>query len=414
MGNETFEVKLDGMAHGGSALGRYDGRTVLVPYTIPGERAEVRAVSEKGRVIFAEGLRLLDASNDRVRPPCPHFGPGKCGVCQWQHIDYAAQLLLKQDVLADQLARIGGFEDADVKAVIPSPSQWGYQWRMNFQVIEGKLGLARHSFNQGRGGIESINECHVLHPDLLTLKDSLDLETMAGLEQITLQQGSDGEQMIVIRMKDDLPPELETDLAMSVNFLTGDNEPVNLIGDTHSRYVIKGQTLRATAGSFFRPNVEQLGTLVDVVLMALGDIQDKAVLDLYAGVGVFSLFMAPQARLVTLVDSYPPAMNDADENLAAFDHIDIIEGAVEDVVPSLEDHYDAVVVDPLGGGLSGDALDALVDLDVPRLVYVSGDPATLARDGKRLAAQGYKLQSVQPIDLAPQTYHIDSVTVFEK
>ncbi|MBZ0282337.1 MAG: class I SAM-dependent RNA methyltransferase [Anaerolineae bacterium] len=415
MTNETFDLELDGMAHGGSALGRYAGRTVFVPYTIPGERVQAHTVSEKGRVIFAEGVKLLEASADRVRPRCPHFGPGRCGRCQWQHIDYPAQLLLKQDVLADQLERIGGFRDADVRPVIASPEQWGYNWRMTFQVINGELGLPMQSPpNSATRGNIPITECHILHPDLLALKESLDLEKLAGLEEIILQQGSDGGAMIVIFMKDDLPPELETDLPMSVNLLLSTNEPVNLIGDTHSGYTLKGRNLRTTAGSFLRPNLAQLDRLVDEVLLGLGDLNGKAVLDLYAGVGVYSAFMASAARLVTLVESYPPAVNDADENLADFDNVDVIEGAVEDVLDALEDHYDAAVIDPPADGLSGDALDALDDLGVPRLVYVSSDPATLARDGKRLAAKGYRLAYAQPIDLAPQTYYIDTVGVFER
>lgn len=414
MTNETFDLELEGMAHGGSALGKHAGRMVFVPYTIPGERIQARIVGEKGRVIFAEGLKLLDASADRVRPRCPHFGPGRCGRCQWQHIDYAAQLLLKQDVLADQLERIGGFQDADVRPVIASPEQWGYNWRMTFQIVNGEMALPVQSPPNAPRGLIPITECHILHPDLLALKESLDLERMAGLEEIILQQGGDGASMIVISMKDDLPPELETDLPMSVNLLLSTNEPVNLIGDTHSRYSLKGRNFRATAGSFLRPNFAQLERLVDEVLAGLGDINGKAVLDLYAGIGVYSAFMAQDARLVTLVESYPPAVNDADENLADFDNVDVIEGAVEDVLDALDDRYDAAVIDPPSDGLSGDALDALVDLDVPRLVYVSSDPATLARDGKRLAAKGYRLNYAQPIDLAPQTYFIDTIGVFER
>src|SRR5690606_956669 len=111
-------------------LGHYNRQPVLVPYTIPGERVLARMLNAQDRIARAEGLTLLDASADRVFPRCPHFGPGKCGRCQWQHIDYPAQLLLKQDVLADQLDRIAGLGDADVRAVIASPERWGYNYQM--------------------------------------------------------------------------------------------------------------------------------------------------------------------------------------------------------------------------------------------------------------------------------------------
>ncbi|MBL8157322.1 MAG: TRAM domain-containing protein, partial [Anaerolineae bacterium] len=110
----TFDLDLEAMAHGGSALGRFGQQTVFVPYTIPGERVHARVVAQKGRVLFAEGLTLLESSADRVYPACPHFGPGRCGRCHWQHIAYPAQLLLKQDVLADQLERIGGLTEVEV------------------------------------------------------------------------------------------------------------------------------------------------------------------------------------------------------------------------------------------------------------------------------------------------------------
>jgi 23S rRNA (uracil1939-C5)-methyltransferase len=408
---ENFEITIDAMAHGGSGLGRHGGRVVFVPYTIPGERAEVRPVSEKGRVMFGQGVRLLEASADRVLPRCPHFGPGRCGRCQWQHIAYAAQLLLKQDVLADQLDRIGGFRDADVRPLIPCSLEWGYNARMAFSVMDGELALPAAAQEMT---LHPISECHILHPDLLALKDALDLETISGLREVTLLRAGDGATMLVIRTQDDEPPELETDLTMSVNLLNSDNQPINLIGDLHTRYTVKGHDLRVTAGSYFRANLTQLEHLVDAVLDALGDTDGQAVLDLYAGVGLFSACIAPRARRVTLVESHPQTVSDAEENLSAFSNVDIIAGLVEDMRGSLNTTYAAAVLDPTEDGLSLGALDELVALRIPRLVYVSGDPATLARDGKRLAVQGYTLRYVQPIDLAPQTYYIDAVALFER
>ena len=409
------------MAHGGSALGRHDGRTVFVPYTIPGERILARVTGEKGRVSFAEGVRLLEASADRVFPRCPHFGPGKCGRCQWQHIDYGAQLLLKQDVLADQLERIGGFADADVRPIFASPSEWGYNHHLTLVSDgSGKLGFPAASPPPNplpttwRGGIFPITECHIMHPDLLALYTSLELDGITGIEKLTLQIGTDGAPMLILTMANDDAPELVADLPASANMLVGGVEPVNLIGDLYTYYVIAGRTFRVTAGSFFRPNVSGLENLIGVVLEALNLSGGETVLDLYAGVGLFSAFIAPRAGLVTLVESYAPALNDAEVNLADLENVDILEGAVEDILPELEDSYDAILLDPPPDGLSVEAVDQIAALKIPRLVYVSGDPATLARDGKRLAAQGYRLAYVQPIDLAPQTYYIDSVAVFAR
>lgn len=411
--SDSFELELTAMAHGGSALGRADGKTIFVPYTIPGERIEARVSEDKGRIAFGQGIRLIDASADRVFPRCPHFGPGRCWRCQWQHIDYAAQLLLKQDVLADQLARLGGFEDADVRAVIPAPRAWGYNHFMTMEVSpDGALG-----FPTADGRVFPISECHILHPDLVALYESLDLEpgALAGMRQIGFGIGTDGEQMLLVFVKDEAEaPDLITEMATSVNMLLPDNEPVNLIGESHLRYSVRGRLFRVTAGSSFRAHVAQLDALVGAVLDGLALAGSEKVLDLYAGVGLFSAFIAEYAALVTLVESYPPAVTDADENLSDLDNVDILEGSVEGVGDEIDEAYDAAVLDPPSEGLTTDAMDTLIESGIRRLVYVSGDPATLARDAKRLVVGGYRLDYVQPIDLAPQTYFIDAVAVFTR
>jgi 23S rRNA (uracil1939-C5)-methyltransferase len=219
--------------------------------------------------------------------------------------------------------------------------------------------------------------------------------------------------MLILTMADDHAPELHLDVPVSVNMLLSDNEPVSLIGESHSRYIVSGRSFRVTAGSFFRPNVAQIPNLVDVVVSALDLSGSESVLDLYGGAGLFSAFMAPRAGLVTMIESYPPAVTDAESNLDAFEHVDLIEGSVEDVLPGLEDTYDAAVLDPPTEGLSVEVIDTLAELQIPRLAYVSSDPATLARDAQRLSQKGYAMRGVQPIDLAPQTYYIDSVAVFD-
>jgi 23S rRNA (uracil1939-C5)-methyltransferase len=385
---------------------------VFVPYTIPGERVIVRPVDVGEKHTVAEGVTLLEASADRVYPVCPHFGPGRCGRCQWQHISYEAQLLLKQDILADQLSRLGGLSDREIEAalrpVIGSPEAWGYNFQMTFNVTaDGKL-----AFPSADGkSYFPIEVCHIIHPALLDLYGQLDLD-LEGIKRVKLQIGSDGEMMIVLSLAQDEAPELETDLPASINVLLPDNEPMNLIGDSHSRYTVNGRTFRATAGSSFRANLSQMPALVSTVETLLDVRGGQTVLDLYAGVGVFSAFAAPKASLVTLVESYPPAVTDADENLADFDNVDVIESSVEDALPSLDEAYDAAIVDPSSRGLSKDVIDGLVGTQARRIVYVSDDPASLARDAKRLLGQGYRLETAQPLDFAPQTYYLETAALF--
>jgi 23S rRNA (uracil1939-C5)-methyltransferase len=229
---------------------------------------------------------------------------------------------------------------------------------------------------------------------------------------VKLQIGSDGERMIVLSLTQDEAPELETDLPASVNVLLPDNEPMNLVGDSHSRYTFSGRSFRVTAGCSFRANLSQMPNLVMAVEALLDLRGSETVLDLYAGVGVFSAFVAPKASLVTLVESYPPAVTDADENLEDFENVDVIEGSVEEVLATLEEACDAIIVDPPSRGLGKDVIDGLVATQASRIVYVADDPATLARDTKRLMQQGYRLASAQPLDSAPQTYYFDTAALF--
>lgn len=410
-----FELRLKDMAHGGRALGSYQGRMVFVPYTIPGELVRVRVTQERGRTAFAEGLTLLEASADRVYPRCEHFGPGRCWGCQWQHISYRAQLALKHDVLADQLARVGGFPDAVIdkamRPTLPAPAQWGYNHHMTLERSpDGALGLRRID---GRS-IEPVQQCHILHPELLELYSTLELD-YSSLVSLGLQVGSDGGLMLVLGLAAEEAPALEADLALSVNVLLPDNEPVNLIGQTYTLYRVAEHDFRVTAGAFFRANVPQVAALAQQALAMLELKGDEELLDLYGGVGVFSAFMAARAAGVTLVESYPPAATDAEANLADHENVDIIEGTVEEVLAAFADegaYYDAALVDPPPTGLGEKALNALLALKPARIVYISSDPAALARDGQRLARAGYGLRRVQPVDLAPQTYYIDAVACF--
>jgi len=414
--DETVELTIKAMANGGYGLGTHRRQTIFVPYTIPGETLTAQVVEQRGKVGFAKGLSLQDASADRVMPQCPHFGPGRCWGCQWQHMDYQAQLLLKQDVLVDQLSRLGKVDDPTlekaIQPVIPAPEQWAYNQHIIFERdSSGALGLYRDG-----QGIEPIDVCYVLHPDLQTLYTNIDID-YEQMQRLALWRGSDGATMLIITMREEEAPELMTDLPTSVNVLLPDNEPVNLLGETVVHYDIGGRSFRMTAGGSFRANVAQIEPLIQTVLEMLDLSGDENVLDLYAGVGIFSAFLAPRAETVTMVESYPPMATDAEENLADLENVDIIEGSVEQVLESVQEGdqtYHAAVLDPSGRGMSKQALASLAELALPRLVYIGSDPASFSRNLRELSKQGYKLRRVQPIDFAPQTYYVEAVALLEK
>jgi len=261
--------------------------------------------------------------------------------------------------------------------------------------------------------VVAVDECLVLHPLLSDLYATLDLD-LPGLMRLSLRAGAEtGDLMLIFEMADDLPPALESDLPVSCVLLLSDGRYANLIGNNHITEIVAGRTYRVSAPSFFQVNTPQAGQLVQQVLAYLDLKGGETVLDGYCGVGLFTLHLAERAGLVVGVESAPPAVADLLENTAGMDNVEVIEGPVEAVLPDLDIPLDCAVVDPPRAGVDRFALDALVAHRPARLVYVSCDPATLARDAKRLARAGYRLVEVQPVDVFPQTYHVESVACFE-
>lgn len=404
--DNTFVFTPDRMAHGGLALGRHEGRIIFVPYVLPGETVRVRVTEERGKFAFAEALEILKPSPDRVQPPCPYFGPGQCGGCQWQHIAYPKQLEYKRAVVVDQLQRIGKVESPIVHPTLPSPNPWNYRAYMTFTTAtEGMLGF----WSDDNSRVVSIEKCAILHPALNEIYEQLEIDA-PNIERVRFQVGSDAvDRMVILETADDLAPELETDLPISINLLLSDNEPVNLIGSPFVTYHILGRDFRVTAGSFFQSNPPVAAGLVEEVLRRLSLQGDEAVLDLFSGVGLFTAFIAARVAFVLSVESYPPAVTDAEENLADLENVELIEGTVEAVLDDLDQPFDKAVVDPPRTGLSQGCVEGLSRLAPSLIVYVSCDPATLARDLRLFAERGYRLLDVQPFDMFPQTFHVECV-----
>jgi len=397
------------MAHGGDALGRHEGKVIFVPYAMPGEEALVEIVQDKGRYARARLIEILTPSPHRVDPPCPHFGPGKCGGCQWQHIAYQAQLELKAAVVGNQLARLGRLPDVPVKRPIPSASPWHYRNHVQFSVSDdGRLGFVATT---GRR-VETIEMCYLLHPILEELFAALDLE-LPGLARLSLRAGvNTGDLMMIFKTHDDLPPALESDLPVSCVLLLSDGTPVNLIGSNHITEVVAGRRFRVSATSFFQVNTAAAEELVRVVSEYLAPAGDEVLLDAYCGVGTFALSLADQVGQVIGIEEDARAVADANLNAAGLANVEFIEGSVEALLSKLDRRIDLAVLDPPRQGCKPDALRALIELAPHRIVYVSCDPATLARDARKLTDGGYQLVEVQSVDMFPQTYHIESVALF--
>ena len=402
-----IRLELSGMAHGGEALGRHEGKVYFVPFGIPGEAVEIEVTEDHGSYARGRIRQILTPSPERVPPPCPHFGA--CGGCHLQHIAYEAQLRYKTEIVRDQLRRIGRIENPPVRSAVPSPDPYGYRNHLQFSVAsDGRLGFQAMRSHQ----VVPIVRCWIAHPMLQELYEALDIEGLP-LRRLTLRCGvRTGDRMVIFETEGDEPPALETDLRVSLVLLTRKEKAIPLIGLDYLTEEVGGVRFRISAPSFFQTHTAVAEALVRQVVEWADLHGTEAVLDAYCGVGLFTAHLAPRARRVVGVEAHPAAAADARHNLAAFPHVEILSGTVEAVVPSLKEPFDVVVVDPPRAGCSREALEALLARSPRRWIYVSCDPATLARDARRLLDAGYQLVAVQPFDMFPQTYHIEAVALF--
>lgn len=406
----TFPLKLTDMAHGGSALGRdRNGRTIFVRYAIPGETITVQVDGERaGKKGFSRGelIDIRQPSPDRVAPTCPHFG--RCGGCHLQHMAYPAQLRAKRAVVQDQLQRLGGFKQIDIQPTLPHPQPYGYRYEMVLSpTAEGKLGY----WFPGERAVRPIDTCPIMQPRLLELLQDIDLE-LPGLRKLSLRLGDDDALLAALEVDDVEPPQLETDFPLSVAIVLPDNTAASLVGDFYTVQQVKGRDFRVSSGIYLYPSPVMAGAMIDTVLAYAAD--STNVLEIHSGAGVITAFLAQMATNVAAVEVNPDAVADAAVNLDDTENVLLYEGMAEDVLPHLEGTPDVVVVHPGGDGLSLPLLKAVTEVRAPHLIYVSQEIATLARDGKQLARRGYELIQVQPIDMEPQTFHVETVSLWQK
>jgi 23S rRNA (uracil1939-C5)-methyltransferase len=415
MTTDLLTVKLEKLTYGGDALGRVsdpqtetEGRAVFVPFGLPGETVRVRVIEQKRGHIRAELVEVLDPSPERIQPKCSHFGV--CGGCAYQHLSYPAQLQIKTDILRDQLIRIGKIQNPLVQPMVASPQEWNYRNNVQFHLSQaGKLGYIRAN---GRD-MFPISECHLPEAALNSLWPSLEFDPGLGLERISLRLGMDNETMLVLESDAPEPPKLELEAALSVVHLAGDDVVV-MAGDGAMTMSVKDRAFRVSAASFFQVNTRLAGEMVQHLIDHLPVSPQTTLLDVYCGVGLFSAFFAGRVGRLIGIEASPSACEDFAANLDEFDNVELYEAPAEMALPSLEIHPDVVIVDPPRAGLDVRALEALLSQNPACIAYVSCDPSTLARDAARLISGGYRLVQVTPFDLFPQTYSIESISIFER
>jgi len=408
------EISVTGIAHGGEAVGRLaDGRAVFVPYAIPGERIRVRVTERHKRFARAELTEVVEASPDRVAPPCPHFGPGKCGGCAWQHIRPAAQADLKARLVREQLAHLGKLDDVEVRPTLRpqapgAPEGFGYRERATLTAgDDGQLGFMR----AGSHDVHPVDRCPLLAGPLQSLPERLGRQPAGS--KVRLRHGPGGERLIVLdaAARDARPPVAERGLAwasVQANGKVRDGEGAPFVTER-----VAGTELAVSAASFFQVHREGAEELVRVVTEALGPKPGDTMVDLYAGAGLFAATVGTRVREVIAVESWKPATRDAERNLRDHPNARVVRDDALKGVRKLQ-AADVVVLDPPRSGAGREVVRAVARLGPRTVALVSCDPAALARDVRAFVEAGYEPQWVQPIDLFPQTAHVEAVTALRR
>ncbi|MCP4357838.1 MAG: class I SAM-dependent RNA methyltransferase [Chloroflexi bacterium] len=405
---EKLTLDLTTIANGGAAVARAKrGRTLFVPYGIPGEKVRAEIHTEKGKIAHAHLVEVLRPSPDRIEPRCPHFTV--CGGCHFQHMSYQRQLQVKQTIVQDQMERIGHFKETPVAATLANPRPWHYNVQMHLSPVkEGGLGF----WSPVERRVIPIETCPITRPELLELRQDVDLD-LPGLRKLSLWVGDDEALLAAVEVDGVEPPRLEANFPVSMVIVLPDKTAVNLFGDNFTIQSVQGRDFRVSAGCDFAASPEGMELLVNTVLQQAQLLGRETALELYSGVGALTAFLAEQAAEVVAVEMNPDAVADTAVNLPQADNVSLYEGRVEEALPRLDIKPDVLVMHPPRQGLSREAVKLVVDLRPSRIVYASSDIATFARDGRQLTESGYKLLQIQPVDLRPQTYYVDVVGVWE-
>ncbi len=379
-----------------------------VPGGIPGERVIVtveeapprlgrRKRRQRRRPPRISIAQVLERSPWRVESPCPHFGV--CGGCQFQHIDYARQLEIKREMVADLLRGEGGFAEPQVLPTLACAVPWNYRNHMRFSVNrEGQVGLTE----RGSHRVIPLNECPIAHESINRALQVLG-QTPQPRPQALVRCGAHTGQLL---LQPAPAPEVREQLE-AAGFA---------VREESMEEELAGMRFRIRPSSFFQTNTAQAEQMAALVLRGLEISAEMTVADAYCGVGTFALLLAAHARWVIGIEESASAVRDALWNVREAPNVQIIQGKTELILPTLAETIDGLVLDPPRQGCQRPVLDALVERRIPRVVYVSCDPATLARDLRYLCqtTAAYQLAQAQPLDMFPQTAHVETVALLHR
>lgn len=401
-----MDLRIEKMVYGGSGLSRLaDGRVVWIPFSLPGEIVRVESILEKRGTLSAWLEEIVKEGTGRISAPCKYYR--ECGGCHYQHAAYETQLLIKQNIVSEQMERIAGGIKWQVRETVPSGNMYNYRNHVQFHVGQnGKLGFQRALSHE----VVPIDACLLLENPLNDLIRTLNFDADTGLQRVAIRDDGIGTPTMLLTGESPNPPEFEVDFPLNVVY-RGPAGDIPLSGETFSLFNIQGKTFRVSAGSFFQTNRGIAEKLVSHLFEKVKIDPDSTILDCYCGVGYFSVFLAEYAARMIGIESSEDACDDFVVNLDRYDNVELYQGNVEDVLPGLEIKPDLVVVDPPRAGIAPGAIKALVRSRPAQIAYISCEPSTLARDIKILVDAGYQIVEITPFDMFPQTYHIETMVL---
>ncbi|MFF4649940.1 class I SAM-dependent RNA methyltransferase [Streptomyces sp. NPDC001380] len=424
---ERYEVEVGPVAHGGHCVARHDGRVLFVRHALPGERvvALVTEGTAASRFLRADAVEVLQPSKDRVTPPCPFAGPGRCGGCDWQHATPGAQRKLKVQVITEQLERLAGLTPAEAGwdgSVEPAPGDKvpagqvpAWRTRMQFTVDRstGRVGLRRHRSHE----VEPVDRCLIAAPGVEELGvESREWPRIATVE-VAAATGSSDRQVVLTPVPGGRLPLVELDRPVSLARIDERELFHRVHGRTFVRERAAGRTWRVSNGGFWQIHPAAADTLVGAVLDGLAPRPGENALDLYCGVGLFAGALAErlgERGAVLGIESSKQAVLDARHNLADLENVRIECDKVEKLLPRTGiTSTDLIVLDPPRSGAGRATVRHLAGLGARRIAYVACDPAALARDLAFFRESGYRPVSLRAFDLFPMTHHVECVAVLE-
>jgi 23S rRNA (uracil1939-C5)-methyltransferase len=399
-----IELHPHDMAHGGEAVARHDGKAYFIPGAMPGEVVEATVVEDKGSWARTALVEVLVPSPERRTPPCPYAED--CGGCQWQFASDDAQRRWKRDTVIGQLEHIGKIVDPVVHDTAAPGSALNYRNRMDFRVVEGMPALFRARSND----LVPLGSCMLMVDELQDTYARLG--DLSGVEKLTLRAGTRTDKRIAV-IEGEVPDQI-ADWNAAVVHKKG-NTLTPLIGDRVFTEIVDGVVFEIPADGFFQNNTEGADTLVGLVRDVLEVDKTETLLDGYCGVGLFGATVGRDAARVIGIESTPGAVKYARSNMTAagVEH-NIIAGSFTKDVDKLDEYWDVAVVDPPRKGLGKNGVEAVTAAMPRRIAYVACDPASLARDARMLETYGYEFIEATPVDMFPQTYHIEIVARFDR